>query len=62
LESGKCSRQLEILCPIDSETLVVLRRREAKLDRIALPEDVDWKEVTAIDFWAIRSKSVDLVG
>ena len=49
-ESGQCSDELEILGPIDSETLVVLRRRKPKLDCVALPEDVDWKEVTAIDF------------
>jgi hypothetical protein len=57
----QCSRELEILSPVDPSSLVIARRREPKSDLFASWKSINREEIGACEIGAVGRKSIDLV-
>jgi hypothetical protein len=62
LRLRQCSRELEIISPIDQLTLVISRRPEPKADLSPSRKLFDRQEVATINFGGVGGESIDLVG
>jgi hypothetical protein len=57
--SAQCSREFEILCPVDEQALVVTSWTKAKLNLLAVRKSFDLEEIAPIQLGAVRCKSID---
>ena len=58
---SQCSREVEIVSPIDSPTLVVSSGGQAQADLSLALEALDWQKETSVKFFAVSSEGVDLL-
>jgi hypothetical protein len=56
------SREVEVVRPMDSASLVIPGRVKSELDRRTIPDLLDWDEEAAVHRSAIRGECVDFVG
>ena len=61
-EASQSSDEVEVVRPVDAESLVVPCRRQAKLDRPSAWKLLDREEPAAVKIHAVGSKGVYLVG
>jgi hypothetical protein len=57
----QCSRELELLSPIDPAALVITSRTDPKHDLGSRRQTLERQEVAAVELGAIGSKRIDLV-
>jgi hypothetical protein len=61
LVPSQCNRELEILRPRDTETLVIPCRRYAQANLSSRVESLDRKVIALIVFWAVRGVAVNFI-